>query len=498
MKLGFAEGFEFKAGQRDNASFLINRSAALLCAETGSGKSIISFAAAMALLNKGKADKFLLVGTKSSVGELLDNGRGLTRCEPVMLDESLDSWESFFADDYRGVALMEYHKFKSLIGMHRSKDDKEGMVSVNDKVVNGLNSLFSGVSLGIIFDEIHELKNPSSQLTTSFQIFRDKFDMCYGVTGTPVKSSVFDLYHIMDFLVPKCLGSVKDFELSYVRTDLEKVPRKGKGYSTVKVIKGFKNLEDLEGRLRPYKKDYYIEKDLRISKREAALSDELGYFEAANGLFGVDITDEMKKKPVSSRMYDLQRVVDYDEGKKEALKETLLEKKDKGCVLFSDLLETIEQLEGIVKESGLEYRTIDGSTSAKERTEYKDWFNGSPQGKVVLITRAGGQSLNFNSTNELVLYNLPNGVGSFVQLVGRITRVNSPFDHFNITLICATRTIDTYKYESLLSNRELLVKLTGNSLLPESSNLPRFDRDLLKRLRQELLWKRKNAGNEAV
>ena len=71
-ELRLVDGFEYKPGQRDGVKFMLTRHSGLLNYKTGSGKTAISYAAAIGHLKKGRADKFLLLGTKSSVIELMN------------------------------------------------------------------------------------------------------------------------------------------------------------------------------------------------------------------------------------------------------------------------------------------------------------------------------------------------------------------------------------------------------------------------------------------
>ena len=171
--------------------------------------------------------------------------------------------------------------------------------------------------------------------------------------------------------------------------------------------------------------------------------------------------------------------------------ESLLEK---GVIIFVQFLDVIEQIAEDLEANGIDYYVIQGSTKESKRGEIAKEFKGNPNSKVVIISTAAGESLNLNGTNELILYDLPNGPGKFGQVTGRIVRSFSKFEDagrsFYLHYVIVDDTLDVYKPILLSSKKELeeeILHADTISLKGQGS----FDGMLLKEIRKELLWKTK-------
>lgn len=229
-------------------------------------------------------------------------------------------------------------------------------------------------------------------------------------------------------------------------------------------------------------------------------------------LRGLQKVEESKKsyeekaqetKQHSARLVEMQRYVNMSKEKRSLLldiikkgrssdtNETLLEK---GVIIYVKLLDVIDQIAKDLEANGIEYYVIQGSTKESERGRLAREFKGNPNSKVIIISNAAGESLNLNGTNELILYDLPDGPGKFNQIIGRIVRSFSKFEaegrSFYLHYVIVDETLDVYKPILLSSKKELeeeILHADTISLKGQGS----FDGMLLKEVRKELLWKTK-------
>jgi SNF2 family DNA or RNA helicase len=160
---------------------------------------------------------------------------------------------------------------------------------------------------------------------------------------------------------------------------------------------------------------------------------------------------------------------------------------EKGVVVYVKLLEVLKTLQEDLDREGIEYKTITGAVNAKNRAKINEWFCSNPENRVIFISLAGGQSLNLHATNEIILYNIPNGYGPFKQIIGRIARGFGKYTKYNIHTIVVEDSIDAY-YQILLSSRKELENelLTADSILLKE--VQSFDLKVLKKVRERLLW----------
>lgn len=70
----------------------------------------------------------------------------------------------------------------------------------------------------VVFDEIQNIKNPSSMRHRAAQTVRADFRI--GLTGTPIENVLTELWAIMDSLAPGRLGALKEFSQRYRGADL--------------------------------------------------------------------------------------------------------------------------------------------------------------------------------------------------------------------------------------------------------------------------------------
>ena len=205
----------------------------------------------------------------------------------------------------------------------------------------------------------------------------------------------------------------------------------------------------------------------------------------------------------SARLAEMQKYVDMSEEKRALLMDLILNGKssdsdetvlEKGALVYVILLDIIAQLEQDFKNKGIEVFVIQGKTTETKRRETSKEFRGNPSSKVVLISAAASESLNLNATNEIFLYDIPDGPGKFNQTIGRIVRSFSKFEaegrQFYIHYVLCEETLDMYK-PILLSSKK---QLEEDILHADTINLKQtgsFDAQVLKEIRKELLWKTK-------
>jgi len=102
----------------------------------------------------------------------------------------------------------------------------------------------------IIADEAQKIKNPQAGVTNAIKAMQ--YDFTVSLSGTPVENSWVDLWSIMDFVQPACIGELKSFQQNYIK-NLEKIGENKKQIEELgKKLK--KSLEPLF--LRRMKKDY--------------------------------------------------------------------------------------------------------------------------------------------------------------------------------------------------------------------------------------------------
>lgn len=362
-----------------------------------------------------------------------------------------------------------------------------------------------GHRLLLLVDEAHSLEEPNSKFYQLVASIRHYFSVSHFATATPLKNNIEGLYWLMYMLDPNILGRWEYFKANFLVIDRHPVVRYyGKGkYKQKRIvweeeIVGYKNIQALREILDKYiiikQKQYNLL--FQYHKTELLESEVKPYLEAGEGLLR-----DSAKDSFAVRMHDLQMVVDninekYKVENKLSSKEQLFirlvrEKiKDKHPTLvYCDYNEVVDRLEFLLEKSkhitGVKkILKVTGSVSQKEREKVEDLID---ETTIVLITSAGTESINLQKADSFIFYDIPFSILTFMQAVGRVTRIDSKFNKQYIHLLEVQGTIDSYKRCLIQINGGLIMSMFGKmETLP--LEVGQIDRDITRLLKQGLLW----------
>lgn len=374
------------------------------------------------------------------------------------------------------------------------------------KYLNYLNQLKNkGHRLILLVDEAHVLETPNSKIYEMVANIRHYFNICWFATATPLKNNIEGLYWLLNMLNPNIFKSWDSFKTLFLI--IEKYPAVryfGKGKNKRRKIiyedeiVGYKNLDALKQILNNYiiikQKPYNLK--FQYHQTEMLETEIKPYLEAGQGLLR-----ETAKDSFAVRMHDLQMVVDnineqYKVENKMSSKEQLFLKlivtkmKDNHPTLvYCDYNEVVDRLEYLLKVSknitGVkQILKVTGSVSLKEREKVEDLID---EKTVVLITSAGTESINLQKADSLIFYDIPFSILTFMQAVGRVTRMDSKYNQQYIHLLETVGTIDSYKRCLIQINGGLIMSMFGKmETLP--LEVGQLDRNITRQLKNGLLW----------
>lgn len=198
----------------------------------------------------------------------------------------------------------------------------------------------------------------------------------------------------------------------------------------------------------------------------------------------------------SARLSDMQRYVDMSEEKRGKLREVLMSKSpdsdktilEKGAIIYTRLLDVADTLEQDINELGVQCCVITSKQTGKKREKIVKEFKEDSSNKIIIISEAGGESVSLQTTNELILYNIPRGPGRWAQIIGRVARMFSKYDYFNIHFITVEDSIDEYSQILLSAKKELEEELLSADTIPLKGEKV-FNQLVLKKIREGLLWR---------
>lgn len=355
-------------------------------------------------------------------------------------------------------------------------------------------------SVVLVLEEAHYCQSHSTKLYMAVSRLVAHSEYAWMLTATPINGRIEDLYYLMDVLIPGFFGTKSDFMKRYTVRELRRVSRTRKAWHVV----GYQRLDELKEKLSGYMLKRALDMDVRFRTAECRLTpeEEERYLLAARGI--LDETEGVRD--FGARTPDLQLVVDNavlegrepnrrrELGSKERL---LLEglresfEADGKCVVVSCyFVLTFRRLKFVLESAAGKLGfdrvlTIEADHTTEERRRAVRDFG---PGDVLLMSSAGKESLNLGQSDELWMYNVLWSARDAMQTVGRITRMDSEHESFEVVLPLAAGTIDEYKKRVWEHKAQVFAKV----LTPEASMIESEEEvtmDALKALREELLWK---------
>lgn len=473
-------------------------------AQTGFGKTLTTLMAAIhrAHREKDKEIHFILLLPNSAVKAFTD-----ALSKQIGIDYNIYS-----ATKTRAKEGARFHIFNySTLG----KD-------LFNKKASGTNPYFEKLkelklkhkNLFLIADEAHALQDTGTIQYKTVKAIRPWFMGMWFLTATPILNHLDGFYYMVDLVKPGFFKNIYSFKNTFQVLEKKviwKTVRGGqkKALNTWEVV-GYKNLDLLAEKTKEVGIVRAKSYNIMFNYREAELSEFMQsyYRQAAQGLFsGTKAKDGKTKKSkqehAGARLHDLQRVVSnshkdfkmLDENKlteKELLLiETITEiiKREESALVYFSYLESLDRIKYILERIKKKFEIptiheISGNVNQEKRKLVESTIK--PR-DVVLITSAGTESINLQKANNLIFYETPFALREFIQACGRIARTNSTFNEFNVYVLEAKGTIDTYKKNRIVANSSAIKAVLGSSnILPtELLQITLADKNAMK---EEYLW----------
>ncbi len=318
----------------------------------------------------------------------------------------LQNWATEAARFRPGLKVCVYH------GTRRELDEEADLIVTSYALLRlDLERLQSIEWDTVVLDEAQAIKNPGSQVARAAYRLEAKWRLA--MTGTPVENRVEELWSQLHFLNRGLLGGRSDFQERYARP----------------VAAGDQAaLERLRRRVRPFV--------LRRLKREVAkelpprtdvvLRCELGreeqaVYDAVRAATQQEVVSRLgKKQSVIAILEALLRLrqaachsalvpgqegrFDGPSAKLRLLMETLDEALAEGhkALIFSQWTSLLDRVEPVLKERGVSFVRLDGST--RDRGAVVEKFQSDDGPPVMLISlRAGGTGLNLTAADHVFL-----------------------------------------------------------------------------------------------
>ena len=264
-----------------------------------------------------------------------------------------------------------------------------------------------------VLDEAQHIKNPQSATAQAAKDLNAARRLA--LTGTPIENRLSEIWSIFDFVSPGLLGPLDRFEQHFSR------PIEAGDYKTA---------ERLRSAIHPFilrRTKLEVAKDLpeklemdqvcELTGDQGAVYNQIAKEVRAQVMGEVERVGlaksqiqilagltKLRQAACDPRLLGLPREFnDDDSGKLQALRELMQNAVDGGhkVLVFSQFVQMLKLIEKAMKEDGVKYEYLDGST--KDRPERIDRFQMDPTVSAFLISlKAGGTGLNLTAADTVV------------------------------------------------------------------------------------------------
>lgn len=368
----------------------------------------------------------------------------------------------------------------------------------------------------VAFDEAQEFKSEKTKAYFAASKIAEQASRVYGLSATPIKNRLEEIYNIYNVLVPGLFGSRTKFNKNFA---IRKKMKVGWGRSARYFQKtvGYKNLDQFRDTLDPYflnrrTRDVADELPRLISKKVM-----LDMTKPQEKLYKQALSGELYRRVVQDRLFQHQQYMNntaepsekdykllasleakYDESMtKEGLQKSKLaalsfcqlvsngpawlneegdsskelefkrlfdqDLSEEKVIVFTRFKSGIKHLEAILDGLERPHVKITGDCSRDERNEARLAFQDDKKNvNTIFITFAGSAALNLQTANVILFYDTPWSYGDLYQTIGRAQRIGSIYEHIHLIHMINRKSIDEHVLEILEAKKGLINDVMGD------------------------------------
>lgn len=359
----------------------------------------------------------------------------------------------------------------------------------------------------IILDEAQRIKNWRTKTADAVKRLRSPYG--FVLTGTPLENRLDELYSIFQFLDPRILGPLWQFNERYFQLE-------PKGKTSYKVL-GYKNLDELRSRISPYVVRRVREEVLHDLP---ARTDNNFFVEMTNEQWNAydeyaalvaRLISTAKRRPLSPKERNMllgglvkMRIIcnalalhikSLDEKERERTSPKLRELRDilidevsengHKALVFSQWSGMLALTEPILQRIGLGYEKLTGAVPTSRRGALVERFFEDDNCRVFLSTDAGGTGLNLQAASLVINLDLPWNPAVLEQRIARAHR-HGQLHTVQVVNLIARETIEERMLDTLATKRNVFQGIFGAEESLTAISFRDTGQDLLKTLDEML------------
>lgn len=463
---------------------------------TGAGKTVTSLATYFYYKEKYPLTKLIIITNKSAIFQFnseIDKFFNYSK-ERLIIHSDMaanykkartDSISEFLNNAEKEILIMNYPVLKI---------DIESIINcvITYRKKSSLHRIFC------IYDEATAFKNTSTSTYKSVIKLSMHLDKIIALSATITKGKLEEAYGIFRGIGISITKNKSQFIEKYCIT--KKIPR----FNLTQII-GYKNISDFKKAISPYS----------ITLNKSDIADSLPSFTSSitylecddfqkstlqqikNGDFLKEDSSALNNNMLIKMLefgynrrclidpnivhLDENKVLEYQSPKtKEILRLLEDDYSSEKLVIYCQSKKYVDILEKTIssKCKNTNYSKvlkITGDISTLDRENYKNLFSESSEYNIIILNKAGIESINLQIANTLIVCNICESGGDLIQLLGRISRIGSKHSNLYVNYLLMDKTQDVVEY--FVINKQLLLL---KSVLGESEK-GIIDYDILKK-----------------
>jgi SNF2 family DNA or RNA helicase len=504
-----------KEFQKQAIHHLIRMPRFILGDAVGLGKTLDALVAFAWLKERNPDAKMVVVTTKSTTYQWLDECRRFTTLNPYVMKDSYKGLVSsearylqmvkFFEGKEKDILIVKYDSLKGTRKVLSKTTDEEGKTITKREEMSEETRMFGAIfkqhrgNLVLVLDECHRFKSEWTQTRNLIWVLCRYPERVWALTATVIKNGMDEFYSIATAVGVRPLGWLKMFHDEYCRWRDQHV---GQGRYK-KVLIGYENVPQFKREMRPFffgrSQRQVKEKLPRLTtiyhpidldpRQTKILTEDLpnGTIELPPILFKVAGEWREKERDPENMMTQLsvQQLVTNHWGlldrndEKNFLTKTLSPKEEalldmldgdyrgEKVVVYTKYRSWIDRLDYLTKNGQFtdrKFLRITGAENEKKRGENKALFQDPDSGyDLIVVNAAGIEGINLQQAAHMICLDVPWSWGDLIQLVGRMVRMASPHAACTLHIMVAKGTIDEFAIETLKGKKGVFETILGES-----------------------------------
>lgn len=398
--------------QAEGIRFAFSRGKSVIADEMGLGKTVQAIGTAELMRKAGLVSSVLILCPASLKYQWKEEIERFTDSGAMVVDGS----------QMRRMELYGADTFYKIVSYNAVSND----IKASGKMCADL----------LIMDEVQRLKNWNTQISKAARQIRS--DYAVVLSGTPLENKLEELYSVMEFVDPYCLGPYYRFIEDTAVKD-----------SSGKIV-SYRNLNTIGERLssrlvRRRRQDVALQLPERTDKtlfvpltpEQKELHDgfrtnvaQLAYKWRKTHYMSDRDRKRMllllsQMRMVCDSTYVLDQESRYDTKVDEALNiiQDVIAGGDDKVVVFSQWERMLRIVAGELDKMGTGYSALNGTVPSEKRKALMDEFRDDPSCRVFLSTDTGSTGLNLQVASVVINLDLPWNPAVLEQRIGRIYRI---------------------------------------------------------------------------